>query len=161
MFDLRHDPDWNGVTTITTVTTTRRLRIWISKSVPLELERDIVARQCWQATTFKTYMLQRAPDYKINGRDDYVPFIRHSRSRRATKLDPINDYDLCTRLRRVPKMRRWKWRVTMTLVTTTCKHRWFVFPLKHCRYKTYFKIIGHAPRIKGLAGWNRACHVTG
>ena len=75
----------------------------ISKSVPLELERDIVARQCWEATTFKTNMLQRAPDYKINGRDDCVPFIRHSRSRCATKLDPINDYDLRTRLRRAPK----------------------------------------------------------
>ena len=123
----------------------------ISKSVPLELERDIVARQCWEATTFKAYMLQRAPDYKINGRDDYVPFIRHSRSRRATKLDPINDYDLRTRLRIAPKCGGENGG-TMTLVTTTCKHRWFVFPLKHCRYKTYFKIIGHAPRIKGLAG---------
>ena len=55
-----------------------------SESVPLELERDIIARQCWEATTFKTYMLQRAPDYKINDNDYDVPFIPCSRRRHAT-----------------------------------------------------------------------------
>ena len=67
----------------------------ISKSVPLELECDIVVmKQCWVAITFKTYMLQQAPDYKINSRDDDVSFILHSRSHCMTKLDPINYYDL-------------------------------------------------------------------